>query len=151
MDSQVATEVAFGEHLNKRLSMSLKNRLRCYAACFAVGTLVSFLSIITLVNIKRKPYQFAILYTLGNIIAIASSAFLWDPWYQLRCMFKPPRVYSSVVYISCIIITIVVVSTKPKAAAVVVLVLIQSLAGLWFTVAAIPFAQTAIRRLFFSL
>lgn len=127
--------------------MSLKNRFLCFGACYLIGILITFLSIISLVNIKSKPYQFAILYTLGNILSIAATAFLWDPIHQVQNMFKRPRVYSSVIYFSCMILTIIVVCTSTKHKIIYLLVFIQFLAGIWFTLAAIPYFQSLVCRL----
>ncbi len=62
------------ENQNESLfpSLSLKERLIGFGICFALGMLIQFLSMGSLVGLFiGKTSKFAFLYTLGNIISLA--------------------------------------------------------------------------------
>jgi hypothetical protein len=41
--------------------------------------------------LKGNPVPFAITYTIGNVIGICSTCFLYGPWSQFKKMFAPTR------------------------------------------------------------
>ena len=43
--------------------------------------------------------QFAVLYTIGNIIALFSTAFLFGPMRQVKNMFHSKRALATVIYL----------------------------------------------------
>jgi hypothetical protein len=52
--------------------------------CFLVGLILSMGSLFRLMElVKGDPVPFALMYTLGNIVAIASTCFLNGPWAQV--------------------------------------------------------------------
>ncbi len=55
-----------------------------------------------------KPVTFAILYTIGNIISLSSTAFLVGPVKQLKNMFAQKRIIATIVFLSAMILTLVV-------------------------------------------
>ncbi|XP_031504875.1 uncharacterized protein LOC116267329 isoform X2 [Nymphaea colorata] len=84
-------------------SLSPLQRLYVFAACLVAGLACMFLSMI----VFFKPIKFALLFTFGNLLAIASTAFLIGLSKQLRMMFDPVRLYATVVYIICVILALV--------------------------------------------
>jgi hypothetical protein len=46
------------------------------------------------------------MYTLGNIISICATCFLYGPWSQLKKMFALTRVVTTSVYVSMIGLTL---------------------------------------------
>ena len=61
-------------------SLSLKTRVKCWAACLCIGIVLALLSSSGIKAVAQgKVVKFAIFYTLGTIVGIASSMFLWGP------------------------------------------------------------------------
>ena len=60
-------------------SLSLKTRVYGWLICFALGWIVSLASTGMIVRVATNPIKFAVLYTIGTIVSLASSCFLWGP------------------------------------------------------------------------
>ncbi|KAK1584029.1 hypothetical protein Q3G72_029209 [Acer saccharum] len=54
-----------------------------------------------------KPIKFAILFTLGNLLAVGSTAFLIGPAQQINMMFDSARIYATAVYLGCVVIALI--------------------------------------------
>ena len=102
----------------------------------------SFMRIIDLIQGNPKP--FAIMYSIGNIVAICGSFFLAGPWKQMKNMFARTRVIATVVYLTSIVLTLFVAlyeKVPAKVALILLLILIQSLALTWYFLSYIPYAR----------
>lgn len=64
--------------------------------CFIVGILLSFLGSFALF-FNRGLTLFAVFYTLGNVVSLASTCFLMGPFNQIKKMFAPTRAIATVV------------------------------------------------------
>lgn len=87
--------------------MSMRHRLFAFAVCFVLGwtlSIASFTSFSRLVS--GNPTPFAVKYTIGNLISLASSAFLVGPAKQLRQMTHPTRWVSALVYVLAMFATL---------------------------------------------
>jgi hypothetical protein len=60
-------------------SLTKKQRLYGFVSCCGLGILMSFLSFI----FWTSPTKFALIYTVGNIVAVASTGFLIGFWRQV--------------------------------------------------------------------
>lgn len=88
------------KHAHARtLTHSLTQRMYGFGACFAVGWILSLLSLAAIPSIAKKPEVFALMYTFGNLVSLASTMFLWGPWSQIKKMFDPVRVWATIVYL----------------------------------------------------
>lgn len=134
------------EDFNKSCTLSYKTRLMGCATCFVLGYLIMFLSLLTVGQLGRRPEKFAILYTLGNIVALISTCFLWGPVAQIKNMFKPVRVVATIVYLVCIALTIFFAIYIKKVIPIMLMILLQFIAGFWYNISYIPFARTAIKK-----
>lgn len=73
-------------------SMSFEYRLMCCIFCIVLGFLISMGSTFRLVKLlSGNPYPFAVLYSVGNILGISSTCFLFGPTAQIKKMFAPTR------------------------------------------------------------
>ena len=97
-------------------------------------------------QIVLAPHKFAIIYTLGNILALFSSCFMWGPMAQLRDMFKPIRAWATALYLLCIVGTILLCIYYAKAPLILLLILLQCVAGFWYTISYIPYARTLVKK-----
>ena len=84
-------------------SLSYQTRVIGFCACFIAGcvlTLLSFTNFVALIN--GNPVPFVCMYTLGNVLALASSMFLVSPKRQWNSMLDKKRRWTSLVYVvSC--------------------------------------------------
>jgi len=122
--------------------VSYETRLKGFFGCFISGWLLSFCSVIaiSLGNISG----FVLLYSLGNIVALLSTLFLMGPWKQLKNMFSSGRIFATLIFLGMIAVTIVVAFKTKNVGAVVGCVLLQLMAGLWYTLSYIPFARQMV-------
>lgn len=72
-------------------SLTATQRVYAFAACLLGGFLFMLLSLI----VFAIPIKFALLFTLGNLFSVGSTAFLIGHEQQLRMMLDPVRVYDS--------------------------------------------------------
>jgi hypothetical protein len=66
---------------------------------YSAGLFCSFLSSL----MWMKPTKFAILYTVGNVLALGSTGFLTGFMSQVKGMFKGTRVIASCVYLGALV------------------------------------------------
>ncbi|KAK8914579.1 hypothetical protein KSP39_PZI024356 [Platanthera zijinensis] len=85
------------------LSLSPLQKLYAFALCFVAGVTFMLLSLI----VFARPIKFAVLFSLGNLLAVGSTAFLIGPVQQTRMMLDPVRVYATAVYITTVILALV--------------------------------------------
>lgn len=115
-------------------------------------TFLSFRLFIKLV--LGNPAPFVFLYTSGNIVSIASSIFLSGPTRQLRLMFDEKRYVTTVTYLMALCVSIVVcfipMATGLKIGLLVLLLLIQMCANIWYTLSYIPYGRATVRRMIVS-
>jgi len=71
--------------------------------------------------------------------------FLMGPWRQIKNMFDPSRLIATLVYLGLLVITLVVAFKFPNIPLLIVLVVLQFAALVWYTASYIPGAQMAIR------
>jgi hypothetical protein len=117
-------------------SLSYKQRWYAFCGCFVTGGLMSMLSSLSL--IKGDIPGFAVFYTLGNIIAIASTCFFWGPKKQLKKMFEKTRAIATTVYLCCIVATLIVacadlgMTDGARTGVCIFLVIFQFAALIWY-------------------
>lgn len=138
-----------------------------------LGFLISMGSTFRLVTlIKGNPEPFATSYTIGNILGICSTCFLYGPWTQFKKMFAPTRfrfvlkievmiicltelmwynrMVSTAVYIFFLGLTLFL-AFYPKPIVLrmlwlVLSILCQFLALVWYTLSFIPFARDILKK-----
>lgn len=76
-----------------------------FAICFVTGILLSFLGSFALF-LNRGISVFAIFYTLGNIVSLASTCFLMGPFKQIQKMFEKTRLFATSLMIVTFILTL---------------------------------------------
>lgn len=97
----------------------MKTRLLGFVVCSAVGWLISLLGVLVLV-LKHNVAQFAILYSIGQVLNIVgysflhySSCFLATPKKQLKNMTHRTRIILTGLYLGAIVLTLVLGLTLP--------------------------------------
>ena len=89
-------------------NMSYKNRVIGFLTCVGVGTVLNLFSYIALVSMfTGKPYRFALLFTLGNIVSITGLIILLGLKKQIKTMFASKRWITTSVYLLAMIMTLI--------------------------------------------
>ncbi len=137
-------------------TLTYRQRLTGFGVCFGVGWIVSFLSAVFLprINTSRGAAMFALLYTLGNLISICSSCFLWGPCSQLKAMVECHRIFATCIYFVAMGLTLFCAfyqgpgyTTGARIGAVIGCMLFQFCAMVWYTLSFIPFARTIMKKM----
>ena len=84
------------------------------------------------------------LYVLGNVVALLATGFLLGPKSQCIKMWDPSRRYTTAFYLAMLIIVFAVAVARQNVVLVLFLLFIQILAGIWYTLSYIPFAQRMV-------
>merc|ERR1740115_39611 len=85
-------------------SLTVKQRVQGCLSCFCVGVCTALLGWLSFWSGHIVTY--AVLYTLGNMIALCGTCFLFGPKRQARQMFAPCRRYTSMIYLGMMIFTL---------------------------------------------
>lgn len=92
-----------------------------------------------------NPRPFVLYFSLGSLVSLSSSFFFTGPWKQLKSMFSPVRVCATLVYLISLGLTLTVALTPMYVPArgplLVILVVIQFLSYVWYTLSYVPFAR----------
>jgi len=129
-------------------SLSMSTRIKWFAACFTLGVLLSLLSI---AMFTISLWLFAILYTLGNIMALASTFFLMGPVAQMKKMFAPTRLVASILMLVFLALTLFSALYLGKKGLSVIFCVCQFCAMTWYAISYIPYARDAIKKCFGSV
>eukprot|EP00512_Aurantiochytrium_limacinum_P003058 CAMPEP_0171497326 /NCGR_PEP_ID=MMETSP0958-20121227/7213_1 /TAXON_ID=87120 /ORGANISM="Aurantiochytrium limacinum, Strain ATCCMYA-1381" /LENGTH=171 /DNA_ID=CAMNT_0012031563 /DNA_START=376 /DNA_END=891 /DNA_ORIENTATION=+ len=124
--------------------MSFQTRMYGCLLCFITGTVLSILS--TLMIWTGNYIGFAIIYTIGNVLAIFGSMFMVGPKRQCRLMWKESRAAATFIYLLAMACTLVIAFlVHNPTIPCLILILIQMAAATWYTLSFIPFARQTIR------
>ncbi|CAF1331504.1 unnamed protein product, partial [Didymodactylos carnosus] len=113
-------------------SLSWNTRIKGFAICFGLGAIFGVVSVIVFMT-SGNLTVFAILYTFANIFALGSTIFLMGPLNQLKKMFAETRIIATIIFLIKIGIL------------VLLFVILQFLALMWYTLSYIPFARNAVK------
>ena len=129
-------------------SLSIRQRIIGWIICYVIGVFLTFLSFGSLAQvILGRPKRFALLYTTGNLIALASTSFLVGPGKQWRRMWESQRIISTCIYLVSLVMTLFLCFERPHLRLLILLsVITQALALLWYSLSFVPFAHTVLTR-----
>ncbi|TYZ65598.1 hypothetical protein PybrP1_005830 [[Pythium] brassicae (nom. inval.)] len=126
-------------------SLTYQERVIGCVTCFTLGFLISLGSTFRLAKlVNGHPGPFAMAYTIGNLLSLASSMFFVGPCKQLQTMFHRKRRGSALVYIVFIGLTLALCFSPRvphRVALVLVCVLTQFLALVWYTLSYVPYGR----------
>jgi len=138
----------FKEGYGDSCKLSKKQRLRGFLVCFAVGWILMACSLITIPGLALgKPAPFAVLYTIGNIVALSATFFLWGPMAQLKSMFKPIRAGASVIYLVTLVLTLVLALATHNGVLVLICLALQFCAMVWYAASYVPYGRAMIKKM----
>jgi hypothetical protein len=141
-------EKSLGEQMEesccKSCGLTRTQRVYGFGICFTLGWIVSFASCLALPDIVEKPENFALLYTLGNVITLCSTLFLYGPWSQIKKMFDKTRVIATSVYLAALVLTLVAAFAVGELWLVILCLIVQFLAMLWYCLSYVPYGRTIV-------
>ena len=127
-------------------SLSFKQRLWGFGICFVAGLGLGVIGAFMLfVNI----IAFAVLYSIGNVLALCSTLFLVGPVRQLKNMFDGTRILATLVFLVAIGLTLFAAFFfKDRTTQVLLCLLfliVQWAAFIWYSLSYIPFARNIFK------
>ncbi|KAG7396565.1 hypothetical protein PHYBOEH_002130 [Phytophthora boehmeriae] len=133
--------------LGQECGLTKRQRLYGAVGCYLFGALCGFLSTLMMWGGPRHLKQFAFFYTVGNLCSIGSSLFLVGPMRQLKVMCMPVRRVACCVWMGAMTLTLIIAFGFPKAGPLVLLlVIVQYAAMLWYGASFIPYGRAMLRK-----
>ncbi|GAB2265088.1 hypothetical protein Dimus_000156 [Dionaea muscipula] len=140
-EEEVGREESFlDDDVNGLCNLSYTQRVYGFAGCSVAGLACLFLCLI----VFAKPIKFALLFTLGNVLVVGSTAFLIGPAQQLRMMFDPVRVYATAVYIGCVVLALICALWLHSKIVTILAIICEVCAFIWYSLSFIPFARRVV-------
>lgn len=128
-------------------SMSYQARIFGFGTCFIIGWIINFASLAKIPAVlEGRATGFAMLYTLGNLVGIASTCFLWGPCGQIKKMFEKIRIVATCIYFASMILTIIVAIKIAKVPLVLACMFIQLCAMIWYAASYIPYGRAILEK-----
>jgi len=113
-------------------------RLIAFATCLSIGILFGALgSLFILVS----PRKFAALYSLSNILSLASTCFLVGPAKQARSMCAPTRWPAAAAYLGSLALTLAAALVWRSLVLTLAFLALQVAALAWYALSYIPYAR----------
>lgn len=130
--------------------LGFKQRIFGCACCFFAGQLLQFVACSSLVGVLvGHPGKFARCYSMGNMMMITGSFFLSGPKRQCKKIREKDRAPTFLAFILSMVLTLTVVYISPffgRALLILLLVVVQWCAQVWYILSYIPYGHTVGRR-----
>ncbi|XP_031571034.1 vesicle transport protein SFT2B-like [Actinia tenebrosa] len=140
-DDSLITEI------NDATTLSWSTRIKGFIICFIIGVCCSVMGVIFL---WKDIKLFAVFYSIGNIVTLASTCFLMGPFKQLKNMFKEKRLIATIIMLTCLVLTLCAALWWGSKRLAVLFCILQYLAMTWYCLSYIPFARDAVKKVFTS-
>ena len=143
-------EPTLTDNISKATTLSWETRVYCFVGCYILGTLLSIGGSIMLMVPVTGIILFAVFFSLGNVVQLASTCLLKGPLKQIKEMFASSRWIATVIMLVFLVLTLVVALWKRFVLLTVVFCCCQSLAMTWYSLSYIPYARTVVKGIFTS-
>ncbi|KAM3227115.1 hypothetical protein ACQJBY_059194 [Aegilops geniculata] len=97
-----------------------------------------------------NPVKFGVTFTLGNAMALGSTAFLIGPKRQFDMMLDPVRIYATAIYIASIIISLFCALLVHSKLLTLLAIVLEFGALIWYSLSYIPFARSVVSKVMAS-
>mmetsp|Transcript_969 Transcript_969/g.1429 ORF Transcript_969/g.1429 Transcript_969/m.1429 type:complete len:188 (-) Transcript_969:402-965(-) len=133
--------------------LTYQQRMIGFCTCFVLGYLITFGSFNYFIDlVEGNPVPFVMMYSIGNITSLFSSMFLCGPKKQFKNMFDETRKIVTIVFLSTLFLSIVICFIKfdssIKLSLLLLLLLVQFCASVWYSLSYIPFARRWAKKCF---
>jgi len=108
------------------------------------GSVFFFFLGVMFIYIAMLP-MFGLFYTIANIALLSSSFFLIGPMKQLQLMMRPVRLIATIIFLLALGITLWLALTGKSFVFIVIMVIVQFCAFVWYVASYLPFAQQTIK------
>ena len=125
-------------------SLTYRQRLQGTLACFVIGLTFSIVG--TILWWTGHVASFALLYTLGNLTSICGTGFLIGPKKQVKNMCKARRAIATCIYFGAMVLTLAAALKSWPAVTILLLVLLQWCAMVWYIASYIPYGQKMLSK-----
>jgi len=140
------TQFFEGDSAFSSLGLTKTQRLYGFGGCLVAGFVLSLLGSILL--FVGQLGSFAVLYAIGTVISLAGTGFLIGFLKQTRLMFKPVRILATIVFLASIVLVFVGAFAIGSDILCIIFVIIEYLAYIWYTLSYIPYARSAVLKVF---
>lgn len=125
--------------------MTRMQRLLAFGMCTATAALCFFIAFMTLPTVILMPSKFALTYTFGSLLSMASFAFLrgWRPYGAN--LISPERRWFTAAYFGSMFLTLYAVFVAHSYILVIICTIIQFIAILWFYASYLPGGTTGMQ------
>lgn len=126
--------------------LTMQQRIAGFCACCGFGYLLSVFATLTLVNgfSEENVRLFAILYILGNLIAILATMFFVGPRRMCKRMWHKTRRIGTGVWLFLMISVFVCALVLQYIEVILVLIVLETMAGIWYSASYIPWGRRMI-------
>ncbi|XP_041822047.1 vesicle transport protein SFT2B-like isoform X1 [Chelmon rostratus] len=135
------------ERANQASTLAWGTRMKGFVICFFLGVFCSILGTCMLWLPGFGLAVFAVLYSAGNLCALASTMFLIGPCRQLKTMCAKERALATVIMLVCLALTLCSAFWWKNNGLALLFCVLQFLAFTWYGLSYIPFARDAIIKL----
>jgi len=140
------TQFFEGDSAFKSLGLTRTQRLYGFVGCYAAGLVLSILG--TVFFFAFGLSLFAVLYALGTVVSLIGTGFLIGFSKQLKLMFKPVRIVASIVFLAMIGMIFISAFLLNNGTLCIIFLVLEYIAFLWYTLSYIPYARTAVLKVF---
>jgi membrane-associated HD superfamily phosphohydrolase len=134
------------KQLMDQTTLNWGTRIKGFIICFVLGFVLSIMGSAFLALPGKGVIIFAIFYTTGNVLSMASTCFLMGPWKQLKKMFNETRLIATVCVFLFMILTLLAALKWHKKLAALIFCICQFLAMTWYSLSYIPYARDAVKK-----
>ncbi|CAM9130596.1 unnamed protein product [Chrysoparadoxa australica] len=125
--------------------LTYTQRLIGFGVCMGLGYILSLMGTLMLLGGGPKAIRnFAALYVIGNIVALSGTGFLVGPQSQCKKMFHKCRRYACIFYLTMLAAVFVAAVAGAHVIIVLLLLIVQALAAVWYTASYIPYGRKFI-------
>ncbi|CAF3367484.1 unnamed protein product [Rotaria socialis] len=133
------------KYYGKVSGLSWSTRLKGFGICLLLAVVLGLIAVI-IYFVSGDISGFAVLYSFAVILGIGSTMFLMGPLNQLKKMFDPSRLIATIIFLICLILTLVSAIVIKSSGLVLLFIILQLIALVWYTISYIPFARDAIKK-----
>ncbi|XP_078101662.1 vesicle transport protein SFT2B-like [Sander vitreus] len=135
------------ERANQASTLAWGTRVKGFVVCFVLGVVCSILGTCLLWIPRVGLAVFAVLYSVGNLCALASTMFLIGPCRQLKTMCAKERAFATVIMMVCLALTLCAAFWWKNNGLALIFCVLQFVAFTWYGLSYIPFARDAVIKL----
>ena len=93
---------------------------------------------------QKNIATFAVLFVVGNVVALMGTGFLLGPRTQCRKMWDPTRRFSAAFYLSMLVIVFALAVSGQNIGLVICMLIVEVCAASWYGLSYIPFGRKIV-------